>query len=67
MDIIIEDELEYTKEQIDQAKQLEIEAVKKAEAKEYDSATSLFESALKVTPNNPSLYNNRQVPVVHTL
>jgi len=50
---------QYSEDKITRARELEIEAIRKAEKKLYDEALELFEKAFKVTPQNPSLLNNR--------
>ena len=42
-----------------QAKELELEGVKSAEAGNIDSALDFFNKAVTTAPANPSCYNNR--------
>ncbi|CAK9290519.1 unnamed protein product [Gordionus sp. m RMFG-2023] len=43
----------------DEIKELELKAIRLAETKEYEKALEIINQAIKLSPKNPSLYNNR--------
>ncbi len=54
----IDIKLEEEPKEFEIVKNLESQAIEKAEQKDFDFALSLLEDAKKSTPNNPSIYNN---------
>ncbi|XP_052212049.1 tetratricopeptide repeat protein 36-like [Dreissena polymorpha] len=51
--------MEVETDEIKEAKRLELEGVKAAEAGQVDKALELFSQAITVAPEHPSSYNNR--------
>eukprot|EP01116_Phalansterium_solitarium_P013730 TRINITY_DN31135_c0_g1_i1.p1 TRINITY_DN31135_c0_g1~~TRINITY_DN31135_c0_g1_i1.p1 ORF type:complete len:184 (+),score=45.36 TRINITY_DN31135_c0_g1_i1:54-605(+) len=50
---------EYPEEVVRRVRQLELDAVRKAEQHDLDGALSLFDQAVATAPRDPSVYNNR--------
>ncbi|CAM1293127.1 TTC36 (predicted) [Pycnogonum litorale] len=58
-DLVDEDESSCVPENVQESKKMELEAIKLAETGDINPAVELLDKALELTPDRPSVYNNR--------